>query len=195
MRAQFTPCFYPIQDLGAGEEGRKLTTREAIEKVTEYLIEREKRLYDEDIPYDLLKKRVEDEQISPSAIEKFNSELNTKITKTRELNHPWHLALMRNPKYTIHPEAIPHVIRVQQFQQLQNLSDEVSIRQAQWIAILYTAVPDITDLYYSSMFYALYENICDLAHIPFDTSKPDRMLPNSEKVKEAFIELLLNGGD
>jgi hypothetical protein len=175
--------------LKAREENLQLAASDVIKKLTEHLIAEERKIY-KDEPYEDLKKRVEDEQISPSAIQKFLSEVNFKIKKN-EFDQPWHLALMLNPKYAIHPEAIPFVIKVQQ---MKDLPDEVTIRQAQWIANLYAVVTDIDDLYYISLFYALYENICDVAHITFNTSKPDRMLPDGEKVKEAFMELLLSGG-
>ncbi len=175
------------------EKDLKLPASDVIEALTEHLIEKERELHQGE-PYESIKQLVEDEQISPSAIRKYLSEVNSRM-KNHEFDQPWHLALMRNPNYAIHPEAIPSVISVRRFLQRNIPTDEVSIRQAQWIANLYAMVTDVEDLYYNSMFYALYENICDLAHIPFDTSKPDMMLPDSERVKEAFVELLSREGE
>ncbi len=179
--------------LDASEKGLKLPASDVIKALGEHLIGKERELYQGE-PYEMIKKRVEDEQFSPSAIRKYLTEVNSRLNN-HEFDQPWHLALMRNPKYAIHPEAIPYVISVRRLQQLKRLPDEVTIRQAWWIANLYAVVTEVEDLYYNSMFYAMYENICDIAHVPFDTANPDIMLPDSEKVKETFVELLLNGGE
>lgn len=179
--------------LDASEKGLKLPASDVIKALAEHLIGKERELYQGD-PYEFIKMRVEDEQLSPSAILKYLTEVNSRLNN-HEFDQPWHLALMRNPKYAIHPEAIPYVISVRRFQQLKRLPNEVTIRQAWWIGNLYAVVTEVENLYYNSMFYASYENICDLAQIPFDTTNPDIKLPDSEKVKDAFIELLLNGGD
>lgn len=179
--------------LDADEKDVKLTASNVIQALTEHLIEKERELHQDD-PYEFIHKRVEDEQLSPSAIRKYLTEVNSRLNN-HEFDQPWHLALMRNPKYAIHPEAIPYVISVRRFQRLKRLPDEVTIRQAWWIANLYAVVTEVEDLYYNSMFYAMHENICNIAHVPFDTANPDIMLPDSEKVKETFVELLLNGGE
>ena len=97
-------------------------------------------------------------------------------------------------KYEIPGDVIPLLLEVKR----SIPPDEIlTIRTAQWIAKLHTIIKDRTDLshlYYISTYYGLYERICALAQITFNTSKPDSMIPNSEKVKEAFIELLSQGG-
>ena len=102
---------------------------------------------------------------------------------------PWSIGAC--VRYDIPADVIPLLAQVKSHIK----SDEtLTVRTAQWIAKFSVMITDIDDLYYISLLYALHENICDLAHITFDTSKPDRMLPDAEKVKEAFVELLLSGG-
>lgn len=171
----------------AKNEDRKLTSPQVVKEVTEFLVGKEKAKHKAD-SYDSLRKIVVDEQLSPTAIQKFVTETYIRM-KNSEFDKPWHLACMRNPEYAIHPEAIPHLIRVQRWQRDNDPGYELNIRQAKWIGILYATVPKVEDLYHISLSYALWENTCDLVDILFDTSKPDMMLPDANKVFDAFVEL------
>lgn len=189
--------------LKSEKSNSKLSAKEAIAKLIErrVKIERTKNNKSKNWTNEEIEKYVRDEQISESAVQKFLYNLNGEALKNSVFNQPWHLGLMCQPDYAIPPEAIPHVIEIQKItvemkrmqQSDENLPDIVTIRQAQWIAILHHIVTDRENLYYNSLFYVLYEQICNLAKTPFITSQMDMALPDSNRVEEALIELLTKG--
>ncbi|MBN1369959.1 MAG: hypothetical protein JW954_06975 [Dehalococcoidaceae bacterium] len=109
------------------------------------------------------------------------------------IDAPWSVGACL--KFDIPGEIVPLLLEVKRNIPLEEI---FTIRTAQWVAKLHNLIPDRKDLshlYYISTYYGLYEQICEMANIPFNTTKPDSMLPDSEKVKEAFIELLLKEED
>jgi hypothetical protein len=51
-------------------------------------------------------------------------------------------------------------------------------------------IRELADLYEISLAYAVYEKICDSTGVPFDTSEPDKELPDPVKVMQVFEKLL-----
>lgn len=116
-----------------------------------------------------------------------------------DLDTPWHLGLMINPKYAIPPEVVPDILALQDWALKQSQApdvadlfrDPLSIREALWVARLH----GMTRLYRNtnadpknkkfdinlwlwqwSKIYAEYEKLCCLAKTPFDTTALDRGL-------------------
>jgi len=105
-------------------------------------------------------------------------------------DYPWSMSTLRDPKFSLPPDVIPYVVKVQQKQKSMVPFADVSIRQSQWIARLCKVVPNIDNLAIISWYYTLYERVTNKAGTPFDTTKPDSVLPNKDKVIEAFQDLL-----
>jgi hypothetical protein len=91
------------------------------------------------------------------------------------LDRPWSIGTL--VKYGIVPEAIPVLLKIQENRKyaLKNL---LTIREAKWIARLYTLTKNMRDLDYFTRFYALEERISELTGIELDTSEIDIFVPN-----------------
>jgi hypothetical protein len=107
-----------------------------------------------------------------------------------EADYPWSMSTLREAEFSLPLEAIPYVVKIQQKQKSIFPLGDVTIRQAQWIARLCKVVKDPESLSVISWYYALYERISNKAKTPFDTTKPDSVLPDKEKVIAAFQDLL-----
>lgn len=98
----------------------------------------------------------------------------------------WHIGLQRKPEHRIESEAIPFVLRIQEWACKQGKT--ISARQAFWISQLYhlPIYPEYKKfndkhsqwLYTASREYAHYEIICELSNEDFDTGKLDNALCN-----------------
>lgn len=107
--------------------------------------------------------------------------IQPKLDVPSELDPPWHLGTLED--YPLPVEAIPYILLVQDV-----MHEPVTIRQARWIARLYTIFGDYhrikgkekrqvaAELYNWSKGYATHEIICRLAGTPFDTSELDKAL-------------------
>jgi hypothetical protein len=101
-------------------------------------------------------------------------------------DYPWATSTLKdNP---IPAETLPYVLKVNQYSGQKAL--KFSIRQAMWVSRLCHVIRELEDLYEISLAYAVYEKICDSASVPFDTSEPDKELPDPVKVMQAFEKLL-----
>ena len=98
----------------------------------------------------------------------------------------WGLNTLRD--YPLPSETIPFIVKINQLNSEKGY--KFTIRQAQWVSNLCHVVEKLDDLNDISFSYALYEKICKAANVPFDTSEPDKVLPDVVKVKLVFEKLL-----
>lgn len=80
---------------------------------------------------------------------------------------PWSTASMAD--YPIPAEALPSILELWVWTR-ENLTSNLTIRQAQWAARFYTVTKDVKTLYYLSKIQALSEVTHDISGTPFDSS-------------------------
>ena len=127
----------------------------------------------------------------PPTIKTLIAMISTARSSEKErIDEPWSMSVLRDQGFSLAPDVIPYVVQVQQRQKNIPPLSEVSIRQAQWIARLCKIIPNIDDLAIISWYYTLYDRVSRKANTPFDTTKPDSVLPDKDKVIEAFSRLI-----
>jgi hypothetical protein len=107
-----------------------------------------------------------------------------------KVDHPWSMSTLREGEFPLLPDVVPFVVKVQQRQKDLPPLGVMTIRQAQWISRLCKVMSNIDDLAIISWHYALYERVAIKAKTTFDTTKPDSVLPDRDKVVESFHGLL-----
>jgi hypothetical protein len=125
---------------------------------------------------------------------KKKSKVETQVSeKTIDIDSPWHLGLLSNPKFSISTEAISFIQMVQTYadnnpDSFGNPHPPLSFRQALWVSRLCGGIQivnqkDIKKLLFSiahylyqwSEAYATRERICELSRTNFDTTHLDKM--------------------
>ena len=127
-----------------------------------------------------------------SRVQKYLTEIQHRLKGTDELDRPWHLGDLL--KYPLPSEAIIYIMLVQKYAEeypdrvFKQPQSPVTIRQARWIARLYSMIGDIYKpkdkekvnkaafLYDWSKCYATHEIICAVSKTPFDTTELDTRL-------------------
>jgi len=166
----------------------ELTAGEVTGAVWSYLVlEAEKtnpNLDDEDIS------RIENEQLSESAIIGFLTDLNNKIKvkALKSIDKEWTLATLKDKEWTFLPESMMYLLKIKEWCNRKTI--HFSIRQALWVSRLYALphhqsiksgglkalkdrliLPDakaLEDLWRIGYFLAAYDVSCELAGTPFD---------------------------
>lgn len=130
-----------------------------------------------------------------SSIQKYMKELNPRLDKILPIDTPWHLGTFR--AYPMPHEAIPLCLKVGEWVEnstFPQLFPPLTIRQAQWVARLYTVIKkDTRFLYIAAEHYAIYEKTCEFSNTlsSLDTSSLDRALHKGEvRFEEAFDKLM-----
>lgn len=112
-----------------------LTAAEITGAVWSYLVFEEERnnrkLDDEDIL------RIENEQLSESAITSFLTDLNNRLKAKTDnpLDKEWTLETLRDKRWTFPGESLPYLLKINEY--VNNAGGRLSIRQAVWISQLY----------------------------------------------------------
>ena len=128
----------------------------------------------------LLRSEIDNQMPGLSAIQKYLKPVNERLGKPNPLDNPWQLGLMAKPEYTIPPEAGSNIADIQEYIEktpLDGLEMErtpLSIREALWVARLYTFKRNIKFLYQWVKTYAEFERLCQLSETPLDTSILDK---------------------
>ena len=164
----------------------ELTAGEIAGAVWAYLVIQEEhqnhKLDDEDIL------RIENEQLSESAIISFLTDLNNRLkTKTTNpLDKEWTLASLGDNHWIFPSESLPYILKIKEM--CVKGYTKFTVRQAIWVSRLYALPhyepkefsslrqwmgplrPKIKDLYGLTWLLASYEETCELAKTPFDYS-------------------------
>jgi len=162
----------------------ELTAGEIVGAVWAYLVSEEEndkhKLGDEDIL------RIENEQLSESAIISFLTDLNNRLKAktTNPLDKEWTLETLSDKRWTFPSESLPFLLKINEYANKGGM--RLSVRQAIWIARLY-AMPHyepkdwtntihwvtplrnkIKELWSLTWLLAAYEETCELSKTPFD---------------------------
>jgi hypothetical protein len=150
----------------------EIQAKEVIDKVKQYLIEIFPRI--DNMTKEEIEALVINEQLSPSAITKFLTELNHRLGTKSELDEPWHISTLKI--YPIPTEALPIVLRV--WADLASKNKLFTIRMAKWVVYLYNTQGNkpIDFLITMAMNYARGELICEVAGIEWNSSTLDYWL-------------------
>jgi hypothetical protein len=104
----------------------------------------------------------------------------------------WHLGTLR--EHPISKEAIPAILEVQRFieeSRFPQYLPPLTVRQAYWISCLYKVVKDTPYLYWTAEHYALYEKICEITEIDFESSLLDKeLLKHPRQLDETLRKLV-----
>ena len=171
------------------KENRTITSKEVIEAVRVYLLERCRSSLS-NFTTDELNKIVIDEMLSPTAIISFLTGLNKRLKDkvAKEIDNEWTLETLKNKKWDFPPESVPYLLKIKEWHS--DTTTHLSIRQALWVARLYVmpqyepiksgglkavkdrlTLPDETkykDLWRIGYFLAAYDETCELSQTPFD---------------------------
>lgn len=118
--------------------------------------------------------RIDGKGLGLSAIQKQLTELRKHDEKwEKELDKPWTIGSMN--KCAIPPETLPVVLQV--WRKQLNWIEPLTVRQARWVVRLCTTIPDgVVLLTHWAQLYALWERMCSLSDIDFDSSAFDAAL-------------------
>ncbi|MFZ2038050.1 MAG: hypothetical protein WCC72_03930 [Dehalococcoidales bacterium] len=177
----------------AKKKGWTLTSTDVINGVKEFLVKKEKALH----PLWTIKeieKYVEEEQLSPSAIIAYLTEVNHLLEEIKPIDEEWTLAIFNNKEYgsKFTPSSLPYLLRIKDW--CNNIHSRLTIRQAIWIERLHEmphfigvrerlSLPDeklYKDMWRVAYFLSAYEVVCELTKTepdfrPFEASSLARM--------------------
>ncbi|MFC1947956.1 hypothetical protein ACFLXY_08570 [Chloroflexota bacterium] len=146
-----------------------LSAQELTVLLKEYLIEQMSNVVP-NMSRDDVEQLVIDEQLSESAIIKFNTEVNSRLETKSELDQPWSVSSLA--KYPIPPEALPYVLEawvIWREASTEAVDMTPTIREAQWIGRLYCVTKNTSIEYLMEMtnYYVGAEKIAELRDIPY----------------------------